>query len=100
MKIIVTIFILSFLIIKAVFSQQGSLDMSLGGDGKVITDVNPNTSDEIDAIAIQDDGKILATGLVKNPDNSNFNFNLVRYNTDGSPDEAVREGRVIYERTI
>lgn len=63
------------------YNNDGSLDTSFDGDGKVTTNINSN--DEADAVAIQTDGKIVAAG---NTSTGATDFALVRYNADGSLD--------------
>ncbi|MBI2595273.1 hypothetical protein HYW46_00885 [Candidatus Daviesbacteria bacterium] len=65
------------------YNTDGSLDTGFGNGGKVITDFN-NTDEELFAIGIQTDGKILGTGM-----NNGLNgtvFALVRYNMNGMLD--------------
>jgi uncharacterized delta-60 repeat protein len=61
------------------YKGDGALDPAFNGTGIVIT---PNTFDGAGAesIAIQADGKILVGG------NANGDFNILRYNANGSPD--------------
>ena len=47
------------------YLADGSLDASFGADGKVTTDLTGD-QDQIKAIAIQPDGKIIVVGPVKN----------------------------------
>lgn len=64
------------------FTQNGSIDISFSGDGKVSTDLTGG-SDSVDGLLIQTDGKIVVTG-----GNASSDFALVRYNDDGSPDSS------------
>ena len=68
------------------FDTDGSLDTSFSGDGVVNTDLNSNSTDELTAIVLQGDGKILATGW------SSYGGGtyavIARYNTDGSLDTS------------
>jgi uncharacterized delta-60 repeat protein len=60
------------------YNTDGSLDASFDGDGKVTTDF-AGDDDEVRAVALQGDGKIVAAG-------GTFfgrQFALARYNTDG-----------------
>jgi uncharacterized delta-60 repeat protein len=62
------------------FGQSGST----GALGYAITNVNPNGDDQIDALVIQPDDKIVAAGQTGDwPDDQ---LTLVRYNADGSLD--------------
>ena len=64
------------------FNTDGSLDVTFDGDGKLTTDVG-STEDYINAMAIQDDGKIIVAGYTKS---GYYDFALARYNSDGSLD--------------
>ena len=72
------------------FSQPGSLDNTFGTNGKVTTPVG-SSSDYGKAVAIQGDGKILVSGSSNNGGN-NDDFALVRYNSDGTLDNAFGTG--------
>ena len=64
-------------------NQDGSLDTTFDGDGKVTTPILGNDArDRINAIAIQPDGKIVAAGF------SNNIFAFARFNSDGSLDTS------------
>lgn len=67
------------------YNSNGTLDNSFDGDGIIITPVGPS-SDVINAIALQADGKIVVAGSSSN--GSDNDFALARYNTDGSPDNS------------
>ena len=63
------------------YNADGSLDTGFSSDGIVMTSINNNLNNEgFGGIALQRDGKILAVG------ESNGDFVLVRYNSDGSLD--------------
>jgi len=59
------------------FDSLGNVDNSFGTDGKVITDIN-FFNDTLTALAIQNNGKIIAVGGSFN--GNNYDFSLVRYN--------------------
>jgi len=63
------------------FNADGSLDNSFGSDGVVISDFG-GTSEIAEAIALQDDGKLLLAGY------HNDKFMVLRYNTDGILDNT------------
>jgi uncharacterized delta-60 repeat protein len=63
-------------------NPDGSFDTSFDADGKVNTNIAG--SDTAYAVAIQPDGKILVAGYSTNA--GNWNFTIVRYNTNGSLD--------------
>src|SRR6266536_6144139 len=72
----------SFDFALARYNADGSLDTSFGSGGKVTTDFG--VFDAATAVAIQRDGKIVATGSTFS---SGFQqFALARYNADGSLD--------------
>lgn len=58
-------------------NTDGTFDNSFGSNGVALVD---NGSDVSEAVAIQDDGKILVGGY------TNDNFTVARFNTDGSLD--------------
>jgi uncharacterized delta-60 repeat protein len=75
------------------YNPNGSLDTSLDGDGRVTTAFS-NFHDEAYSVVIQNDGKILLGGFASN--NTNSDFALARYNSDGSPDNSFdTDGRVL-----
>ncbi|MCW5212439.1 hypothetical protein VU04_05980, partial [Desulfobulbus sp. TB] len=72
---------------------DGSLDSEFNIDGMVSTAVGSN-DDEVFALALQKDGKILAAGYSSN--NGSRDFALARYNSDGSLDRDFGlEGLVV-----
>jgi uncharacterized delta-60 repeat protein len=77
--------VLLFALCATTFAQPGSLDSDFDGDGKVTTDFGSNY-DQGYSVVIQPDGKILVAG------ESNHDFALVRYNTDGSLDNGFGAG--------
>src|SRR3712207_6425002 len=66
--------------------QDGSLDMTFGGDGIVLTDVGP--SDDIGLqIALQADDKIVIAGWIIDDESiSDRDYGLIRLHPDGTPD--------------
>ncbi len=83
--------ILSLLLTIAAFAADGELDSSFDGDGKVSTDVGANYDSAINAVQ-QPDGKIVTVGTTRNTDTDPDNLLIVRYNTDGSPDQTFGTG--------
>jgi uncharacterized delta-60 repeat protein/gliding motility-associated-like protein len=74
------------------YTSNGALDTSFDTDGILTTAIGAG-DDQAFAIAIQSDGKILAAGRSHN--GLNFDFALVRYNTDGSLDTSFdTDGKV------
>ena len=72
----------------AMAAAAGALDPTFDSDGKVVTNISG--VDEIHAIVIQPDGKIVAAGT------SDGDFSLARYNTNGSLDTTFdSDGKVV-----
>ena len=71
------------------YNADGSLDSTFSGDGKVLTDFVGN-DDQVNAVAIQPDGKIILAGTADN--GSYEEFALVRYNAHGSLDTGFGTG--------
>jgi uncharacterized delta-60 repeat protein len=75
----------------ALYTPDGSLDTSFGGDGTVTTDFMSNGQDRGLAAMVQPDGKIVAVGS-----NGAFGgFALARYELDGSLDPAFGTGGTV-----
>ncbi|MDB5357034.1 MAG: uncharacterized protein JWN24_3487 [Phycisphaerales bacterium] len=74
-------------------NANGSLDSTFGTGGRVITDFNSNY-DNISALAVQSDGKIVVVGTTGwNLLGIGYNnFAVARYNTDGSLDTTFGTG--------
>ena len=79
------------------YNPNGSLDRSFGNGG-IVTTTFPEGSYAFD-VALQPDGKIIAAGTVFvdfNPgDQSDTDFALARYNTDGSLDTTFGSGGMV-----
>ncbi len=74
------------------YDSTGILDNTFDTDGIVTTDIG-NSIDDLFALAIQSDGKIVAVGVSNNGNNDDFA--LVRYNTNGSLDNSFdTDGKV------
>jgi uncharacterized delta-60 repeat protein len=65
------------------YNTDGSLDLTFSGDGMLTTAIG-GSDEEAYSVVIQPDGKILVAGLSST--GFNYEFALVRYNTDGSLD--------------
>jgi uncharacterized delta-60 repeat protein len=75
-----------------VWAADGDLDTSFDTDGKVTTPIGSG-NDYIRSVVMQSDGKIVAAGDSYN--GSNYDFAIVRYNTDGSLDTTFdSDGKV------
>lgn len=81
---------LDFAVVR--YTQDGSLDLSFNLDGTVTTMVG-REDDEIAAIAVQDDGYIVAAGY--SVSESGRDFALVRYTPDGLPDHSFGLGGIV-----
>jgi len=66
------------------YKLDGSLDMSFGGSGEVVTSVGSSRDGAAD-VKVQPDGKVVVAGWTGG---SGSKFALVRYNTDGSLDSS------------
>jgi uncharacterized delta-60 repeat protein len=74
------------------YLDDGSLDSSFGGDGKVMTNLSP-AGDWANAVAIQDDGKIVVAGRASG---GGGRFALVRYHANGTLDSSFGgDGKVL-----
>ena len=79
------------------YKTDGTLDDTFGTNGVVKTNFN-NSTDCIDAVAVQTDGKIVAAGYVFN--GSYFHFAIARYHSNGTLDDTFGTGgKVITEMT-
>ena len=74
------------------YNSDGSLDTSFGSGGVVTTAVG-GSNDYVYALVQQADGKLVAAGYSDN--GSNYDFALVRYNSDGSLDTSFGSGGVV-----
>jgi uncharacterized delta-60 repeat protein len=79
------------------YNVDGTLDMTFGSGGKVITDFSTGAGDHPDdlimSVAIQKDGKIVATGSTQSGAPDFFDrFALARYNVDGTLDTSFGQG--------
>lgn len=87
--------VLSFFPSVGVDAGSGDLDPSFGIGGKVMTRVGAYGGN-INTLAIQPDGKIIAAGRSSNRDISyGEDFGLTRYNPDGSLDISFGTGGIV-----
>jgi uncharacterized delta-60 repeat protein len=76
------------------YNSDGSLDPTFGSGGKVMTDFL-SEFDELNALAIQPDGRIIAAGSTEDSEEQT-DIALARYNADGTLDVTFgSSGRVI-----
>ncbi|HNW98820.1 MAG TPA: T9SS type A sorting domain-containing protein [Bacteroidales bacterium] len=74
------------------YNSDGTLDTGFSSDGKVTTDI-ASEEDRAYSVKIQADNKILVGGLTSI--SSNYDFALVRYNSDGTLDtDFSSDGKV------
>ncbi|TDH18266.1 T9SS type A sorting domain-containing protein [Segetibacter sp. 3557_3] len=75
------------------FNLDGSLDNSFDADGKVTTLIESISA--ILAIAVQNDGKIVAAGWSSGVNDYPRNITLARYNVDGSLDQTFNGNGIV-----
>ncbi len=75
------------------FNADGSLDTAFGNGGKVTTDIASNSEDVSYAVMLQSDGKIVVAG--ETIDSTDYNFALLRYETDGNLDTSFGIGGIV-----
>src|SRR5690349_17196336 len=78
-------------ICTATFSQAGTLDNTFSGDGKTTIGLafgGVSGEDDCTALAIQSDGKIVLAGRTNATSGGDFNFLIMRLNTDGTLDKS------------
>lgn len=66
------------------YNSDGSLDTNFGTGGKVATDIDNGSTDLINDVAIDSNGRIVVVGTTVSA--GNFSFAVLRYNSDGSLD--------------
>jgi uncharacterized delta-60 repeat protein len=77
------------------FNTDGTLDSTFDGDGRVIFPVGAG-NDEVFAVKIQPDGKIVAAGSIEVSAPSISNFGVARLNSDGSLDTSFDgDGKIV-----
>jgi len=74
------------------YNADGTLDSTFLGGGKVTLAIG-STDDVAYGVAVQSDGKIVAAG--SSFKGSGYDFALVRYNTDGTPDSLFGTGGIV-----
>ena len=77
------------------YNSDGTLDSKFNKNGKVITKFNDDT--QLESVAIQGDGKIVAAGSTfTNSPSTDWDFLVIRYNTNGSLDNSFSgDGKAI-----
>ncbi len=74
------------------YNTNGSLDTSFGSGGIRHTAIG-SSYDDADSVVIQPDGKIILAGYAAF--GNQYDFGIVRYNTDGSEDASFGSGGVV-----
>ena len=82
------------------FAEDGDLDTSFGGDGKVFTNVGFISYEKVSDIVILNDGKILAAGNAFQNTTNKEDFSLVRYNPNGSLDTTFGSSGKVFTNFI
>jgi uncharacterized delta-60 repeat protein len=77
------------------YNTNGTLDTTFGTDGKVVTAVG-NSLDRANALAIQNDGKILVTGSSRY--STYDQFATIRYNSNGTIDNSFGTNGIVKTR--
>jgi uncharacterized delta-60 repeat protein len=81
------------------YNVDGSLDSTFGrgkaGKGVVITDINQQSWDAGQRLALQPDGKIVVAGWTAAANTNTSDLALVRYNADGSLDATFGAGGIV-----
>ncbi|MBM4074118.1 MAG: hypothetical protein FJ267_00555, partial [Planctomycetes bacterium] len=75
------------------YNADGTPDLSFSQDGRLVTTVGASM-DFATAVAIQNDGKILAAGTTFSSV-TGFNFAIVRYNSDGTLDTSFDNDGIV-----
>jgi len=68
------------------YNPDGSLNTGFNGDGRATTDMAAGSVDVAYALAVQQDGKVVAAGGAGTGTGTAADFALVRYNTNGTLD--------------
>jgi uncharacterized delta-60 repeat protein len=76
------------------YNTDGSLDTTFGNSGIVTTSIGSSYDNAL-ALGIQSDGKIVVAGSSYDNTNSQNDFALVRYNTDGSLDTTFGNSGIV-----
>jgi uncharacterized delta-60 repeat protein len=73
------------------YQRDGALDTTFGAGGKVLVALGAAGNDRANAIAVQDDGKIVVAGSSQQG-TTGLDFALLRFNADGTPDAGFGSG--------
>ena len=75
----------------SVFSHEGDFDPAFGGSGRLVVDVGAQSNDNVNALVVRPDGKLLMAGscvYVTPLGHAGYTFCMTRLNADGSYDES------------
>lgn len=81
------------------YLANGSLDMSFGTAGKVVTDISVTSYDRATGVGIQPDGKIIVVGTTINAAGKSASW-VARYRTNGTLDPSFGGGDGIVNLTL
>ncbi|MEY2490169.1 MAG: hypothetical protein QOC70_2111, partial [Verrucomicrobiota bacterium] len=76
------------------YNPDGSLDATFGNGGRVIT-VIAAVREYAHGLVLLPDGKIMISGSIDQPNESDTSFALLRYNSDGSLDTTFGQGGLV-----
>ena len=77
------------------FNTNGTLDSTFGSGGKVVTNIG-SANNEINAVAIEPDGKIVVGGGDQDAGDHALNFVVARYQANGSLDATFGSGGIAF----
>lgn len=79
------------------YNPDGSVDNTFGSNGKVETDFNPSGSELYRAVAVRDNGKIVAAGSIESQSNGD-DFMIVQFLPNGTLDANFgNNGKSIFD---
>ena len=78
------------LVVGVASATPGDLDTTFGTGGKVLTDFGSSSNDIAQAVAVQEDGKIVVAGY--SDANGGYEFAVSRYTRTGAPDMSFGSG--------
>ena len=76
------------------YNTDGTLDNTFGANGIVVNSIG-TINDGVNSIALQSDGKILASGYSYTNSTSANDFTLVRYNSNGTLDNSFGTNGIV-----
>jgi uncharacterized delta-60 repeat protein len=76
------------------YNADGTPDTTFGQSGQVVTPL-PQSGGDPYAVAVQADGKIVAAGQLMRAGGGQWQFGLLRYNTNGSLDVSFGNGGIV-----